>query len=135
MQQVYHSNAKTNLNIRTELQNNSSKNSELALRFNVSEQTVSKWKNRESQQDASCRPLNIKYALIDIEKAIVISLRKSTWLALDEIWEVLLEGNPKISRSSVYRTLKNEQINKVPQEKRDAAKKFKEYEPDRKSVV
>ena len=129
MQQVYHSNAKTNVNIRTELQNNSLKNRELALRFNVSEQTVSKWKNRDSQQDASCRPLNIKYALTDIEKAIAISLRKSTWLALDEIWEVLLEDNPEISRSSVYRTFKSEQINKVPQEKRDAAKKFKEYEP------
>ena len=129
MQQVYHSNAKTNVNIRTELQNNSSKNRELALRFNVSEQTVSKWKNRDSQRDASCRPLNIKYALTDIEKAIAMSLRKSTWLALDEIWDVLLEDNPGISRSSVYRTFKSEQINKIPQEKRDAAKKFKEYEP------
>ena len=31
--------------------------------------------------------------------------------------------------SSVYRTFKNEQISKVPQEKRDITKKFKEYEP------
>ncbi len=56
-------------------------------------------------------------------------MRKSTWLPLDEVWEVLLELSPDISRSSVYRTFKNESINTVPQEKRDIAKKFKEYEP------
>jgi len=57
MQQVYHSNAKTNLNIRFQLQNNSGTNSELASRFDISEQTVSKWKNRDFVQDASCAPL------------------------------------------------------------------------------
>ena len=50
-------------------------------------------------------------------------------MPLDEVWEVLMEANPEISRSSVYRTFKNEQINTVPQEKREIAKKFKEYEP------
>lgn len=129
MQQVYHSNATTNLNIRAELQKNLGTNSELALKFNISEQTVSKWKNREFQRDASCRPLNIKYALTDLEKAIALSLRKSTWLPLDEVWEILMDMNPEISRSSVYRTFKNEQVNAVPKEKRDIAKKFKEYEP------
>jgi transposase InsO family protein len=129
MQQVYHSNATTNLNIRAELQKNLGTNSELALKFNISEQTVSKWKNREFQRDASCRPLNIQYALTDLEKAIALSLRKSTWLPLDEVWEILMDMNPEISRSSVYRTFKNEQVNTVPKEKRDIAKKFKEYEP------
>lgn len=129
MQQVYHSNATTNLNIRAELQKNLGTNSELALKFNISEQTVSKWKNRKFQRDASCRPLNIKYALTDLEKAIALSLRKSTWLPLDEVWEILMDMNPEISRSSVYRTFKNEQVNTVPKEKRDIAKKFKEYQP------
>ena len=67
--------------------------------------------------------------MTELEKAIAISLRKSTWLPLDEVWEILLEAHPEISRSSVYRTFKNEQINKVPQEIRDIAKKLKEYEP------
>ncbi len=40
MQQVYHSYARTNLNIRHQLQNNSGSNSELASLFNISEQTV-----------------------------------------------------------------------------------------------
>ena len=129
MQQVYHSNARTNLNIRHQLQNNFGSNSELASRFNISEQTVSKWKNRDFLHDSSCRPLNIVYALTDLEKALVISLRTSSWVSIDEVWENLLEINPKISRSSVYRCLVKEKINQIPQEKKDKAKKFKEYEP------
>ncbi len=43
--------------------------------------------------------------------------------------ENLLEINPKISRSYVYRCLVKEKINQIPQEKKDIAKKFKEYEP------
>lgn len=103
MQQVYHSNARTNLNIRFQLQNNSGSNSELASRFSISEQTVSKWKNRDFLQDSSCKPLNIQYALTNLEKALAISLRTSSWVSIDEVWESLLEINPKISRSSVYR--------------------------------
>ncbi len=41
MQQIYHFNATTNVNIRTQIQTNSVTNSELASRFNVSQQTVS----------------------------------------------------------------------------------------------
>ena len=129
MQQIYHSNAKTNLNIRFQLQNNSGTNSELASKFNISEQTVSKWKNRGFVQDASCNPLNIRYALTDLEKALVKSLRTSTWISIDEVWETLLQINSKISRSSVYRYFVKEKINQIPQEKKEKAKKFKEYEP------
>jgi len=123
MQQVYHSNARTNLNIRSQIQSNSAINSELAYRFNVSEQTVSKWKNRDFLEDASCKPLNIEYALSDLEQALVISLRRSSWMALDEVWETLLAENPKISRSSIYRILVKEKINVIPVEKKEIAKK------------
>jgi DNA-binding transcriptional regulator YiaG len=68
MPQAYHSNAKTNLNIRFELRNNFKTNSKLASRFNISKQTVSKWKNRNFVQDSSCKPLNIQYVLTDLEK-------------------------------------------------------------------
>ncbi|MBX9808267.1 MAG: DDE-type integrase/transposase/recombinase [Flavobacteriaceae bacterium] len=129
MQQVYHSNANTNLNIRRQLQNNSGNNTELASKFGISKQTVSKWKNRNFLQDASCKPLNIKYALTPLEKILAKSLRISSWVSLDEVWESLLETNSDISRSSVYRCFVAQNINQVPQEKKEQAKKFKEYEP------
>ena len=127
--QSYHSNAKTNINIRSQIQNKSSNNSDLATRFGVSKQTVSKWKNRDFLEDKSSKPLNIEYALTDLETALIVSLRKSSWMPIDEIWENILEINSKASRSSVHRTLVRENINKIPEEKREQAKKFKESEP------
>jgi transposase InsO family protein len=50
-------------------------------------------------------------------------------MSIDEVWETLLTENPKISRSSVYRVLVKENINVVPPQKKEKAKKFKEYEP------
>jgi transposase InsO family protein len=73
--------------------------------------------------------LNIEYALNPLQTALVLSLRKSTWVSIDEVWETMLVENSKISRSSIYRTLKRENINKIPEEKKEKAKKFKEYEP------
>lgn len=128
--QIYHSNATTNIHIRQQIQSNSNISvKDLAKKHNISTQTVSKWKYRASLKDASCAPVNIKYALSDTERSLIIALRKSTWLPLDEIYEIILEQNPNISRSSVYRCLVKEQINKVPEEKREKAKKFKAYSP------
>lgn len=129
MQQVYHSNATTNLNIRSQIQQKTGRNSDFALQFGVSEQTVSKWRNRDFLQDASSRPKNINYSLSELEKALAIGLRKSTWMPIDEVWETLLVENSQISRSSVYRAFVRENINVIPQEKKEKAKKFKEYEP------
>jgi len=49
------------------------------------------------------RPYNIHYVLNDIEKTLITSIRQSTWLPLDEVWEMVLPTNPGISRSVVYR--------------------------------
>jgi transposase-like protein len=130
MQQIYHSNARPNVNNREQIQKCSSvTNQELASRFNVSSQTVSKWKNRDFVQDASCCPLNIEYALSELETALIISIRSCSWLPLDEVYETLLEQNPTISRSSVYRCFLKNKINKKPLEQKDKAKLFKAYQP------
>lgn len=128
--QIYHSNATTNIHIRQHIQNSSNSTvKSLSETLKVSKNTISKWKSRTSSTDASCAPLNIKYALSEIETSLVNSIRRSTWLPLDEIWEMLLETNPNASRSSVYRCFVKAEINKVPQEKREKAKLFKAYIP------
>lgn len=69
MQQVYHSNAKINGNIRKQIQKNFSfSNETLAVQYHVSPQTISKWKHRDFVQDASCRPKKIHYALSEMVK-------------------------------------------------------------------
>ena len=130
MSQSYHSNAMTNINIRHQIQSNFSfSNEKLSLRFGISKQTVSKWRNRDFTTDASSAPLNIAYALNEVETALVISIRTAAWLPLDEVFESVLAQNATISRSSVYRCFLKNKINTVPVVEKEKAKKFKAYEP------
>jgi transposase-like protein len=129
MQQVYHSNAVTNVHIRRQIKESSLTNFQLAKTFHTSPATISKWKNRETCQDKSSRPHKIVYALNALEETLAVSIRKTTWLPLDEVWEMLLVNNPQITRSSLYRTFCRSHINQIPQQQREKAKEFKEYQP------
>ena len=130
MQQFYHSNAKTNVHIREQIQlDKKIPSDELAKKFNISSNTVNKWRNRNKTNDYSSAPKTIAYSLSDIESALVVSIRRSTWFSLDEVYETLLEQNSSISRSSVYRCFLKNRINVVPVVEKEKAKKFKAYEP------
>jgi len=62
-----------------------------------------------------------------LEQELALSIRKMTWLPLDEVWETLLSINSNITRSSIYRAFCRNEINRVLQKEREKAKKFKEY--------
>ena len=129
MKQAYHSNAVTNIHIRSEINGSNLKNSEIAQKFNISESTISKWKKREKLEDKSSKPHTIHYTLTDLQKAILLQIKKLTWWNLDEIVESVFPENPLSKRSAVYRVFVKEGINKKPEEEKEKAKKFKEYEP------
>lgn len=129
MKQVYHSNATTNIRLRSEISKSNEPNIFLAKKFGVSENTISKWKNREIFEDKSSRPATVHYSLSGLEMLIAVELRVLTWWPLDEITEAINIDEPEKIRSAVYRTFVREGINKVPQKEKDKAKKFKEYEP------
>lgn len=129
MKQVYHSNATTNIRLRSEINKGNEPNIFLAKKFGVSENTICKWKNRKNFGDKSSRPNTIHYSLSELEMLIAVELRTLTWWALDEITEAINLDNPEKIRSAVYRVFVREGINKVPQKEKDKAKKFKEYEP------
>ena len=126
MSQTYHSNAATNVNIRLQIRNSSATIEAISERFSISKPTVSKWKNRDFEQDKSSRPKRIEYALTEVERAMANNIRRSTWQALDDVHEMMLQVNPSITRSSIYRAFVLENINQVPVEKKEVAKKFKE---------
>jgi len=67
--------------------------------------------------------------LSEIEQALAIHIRTTTWWALDDIVEMVFPTDPNSMRSAVYRAFVRSEINKVPQKEKDKAKKFKEYEP------
>ncbi|CAC9524175.1 Mobile element protein, partial [uncultured Gammaproteobacteria bacterium] len=56
-------------------------------------------------------------------------VRTLTWLALDDLTDSINACMPNANRSNIYRTLVHFDINKVPQERKQQASIFKEYEP------
>ena len=129
MSQGYHTNAKTNSHSRAIIQQSSLSNLELSKRFEINEKTVSKWKNRTEVIDKSSRPHTIQRSLNDLEREVIRGVRTLTWLELDDLVDSVLPSIPKANRSNVYRTLRDFDVNRVPEEKKEQAKKFKEYEP------
>jgi DNA-binding transcriptional regulator YiaG len=71
MCQIYHSNASTNQHVREIIQKSDLANVELANKYSINVQTVSKWRNRDYQEDKSSRPNVIHYALSDLEKELI----------------------------------------------------------------
>jgi transposase-like protein len=129
MKQTYHANATTNVRLRNTINKSTLTNLQLSEQYGVSQNTISKWKNREKFEDKSSRPNTIHYALSDLEMIISIELRLLTWWALDEITEAINPENPEKIRSAVYRTFVREGINTLPEKEKEKAKKFKEYDP------
>ena len=129
MKQIYHSNATTNVRLRTEINKSKLSDEALSLKYGVSKNTIHKWRNRKIFEDKSSRPKSIKYALSEFDMIIATNLRFLTWWALDEITEAIDPVNPERIRSAVYRTFVREGINKVPEKEKEKAKKFKEYDP------
>ena len=129
MKQNYHSNATTNLNIRSQIQKSNCETKVLAMRYNVHENSIRKWKKRNFQNDLSSRPKTIHYSLSPIDEYLVVSIRKSTFMSLDDTVELLQNIDVKFNRSNVYRIFKKHNLNTIPEEKKKEAKKFKEYEP------
>ena len=129
MKQTYHSNATTNSHLRSEIQSSSLPYEELSANIGVSVNTIYKWKSRNHVDDKSSRPKNIKYSLSPLDSWIATSIRRLTWLPLDEIVELIYKEASQKFRSAVYRIFVREGINRVPVEEKEKAKKFKQYDP------
>lgn len=91
--------------------------------------TIAKHRNRDFTQDKSSRPDKIDYALTSLEKELIRVVRTLAWMELDDLTDTIIDVIPNANRSNIYRTLKAFDINRVPQEQKAKAKKFKEYEP------
>jgi transposase InsO family protein len=129
MSQVYHHNARTNQHVRRMIQKSYLTNVELAAHYNVNVKTISKHKSRDFTHDKSSRPHTIHYALTALEKRLIELVRTTTWMGLDDVVDTVATVIPKANRSNVSRTLQALHISRVPQDKKEEAKKFKEYEP------
>ena len=113
---VLHKNARTTPLVRMEIRDSKLSYRKIAEKYNVSIDTVVKWKRRENFHDKSHARHNIMSSLNETEEEIVVELREKIGLSLDDITEVMKRCiNPKLTRSSVYRAMKRRGVAKRPQ--------------------
>jgi hypothetical protein len=64
------------------------------------------WKHRYFVEDKSSRLHNIKTTLTPLEKELIRTVRRMTWMELDDFTDTVIGIIPNANRSNVYRTLK-----------------------------
>ena len=135
-----HSQARTTPRTRAEIKASATPLVELAERYNISRATAAKWKGRDTPQDLSHRPHKLSTTLTPGQEAIVVELRRTVLLPLDDLVAVVREFiNPDVSRSGLDRCLRRHGVANLrelqAQARADAGevkaplKTFKDYEP------
>ena len=129
--QAIHPRARTTPAIRKEIQESEESISELARKYNVSRNTIYKWKSRDSVKDASHAPIKHgQQKLSDSDIQLIIKTRESTNLALDDLHDVLeKELSVPISRSQLSKILKKHGLTQEKKESTRGKGKFIDYEP------
>src|SRR5476651_2363912 len=132
-----HPQARTTPKIRQEIKDSGLSDRQAAKVFNITRATAAKWINRDDVQDRSHRAHTLHTTLSVVQEAIVLSLRQTLYLPLDDLLYITRQYiNPEVSRSGIARLLKREGmarledvIPKAEGETISAKKTFKDYEP------
>jgi hypothetical protein len=135
MSQV-HPLARTTPRTRSEIKASSESLSVVAERYNITVATARKWKGRDEVQDRSHRPHKLSTTLTPAQEMIVVELRRTLLLPLDDLLAVTREFiTPDVSRSGLDRCLRRHEVAdlKSLQPEQDGQvkplKTFKDYEP------
>ena len=130
MELKLHANATTTPKTRGYIQNSSKSVAALAKELGKSETTIRRWKNRDSVEDRSHRPHKLSSSLSDVEERLVVELRTSLWLSLDDMTEVMKRCvNEKLSRSAIHRCLQRHGISQKPKAVKDKPGAFNTDQP------
>ncbi|MBR7634505.1 IS481 family transposase [Janthinobacterium lividum] len=132
-----HPEARTTPKIRQEIKDSGLSDREAAKVFNITRATAAKWLKQDNVQDRSHRAHTLHTTLSATQEAIVLSLRQSLYLPLDDLLYITRQYiNPGVSRSGIARLLKREGmarledvIPKAEGETISAKKTFKDYKP------
>jgi len=128
--------ARTTPRTRAEIKASADSAGVLAERYNVTVATARKWKAREDVHDRSHRPHTLSTTLTPAQEVLVVELRRTLLLPLDDLLAVTREFiNPSVSRSGLDRCLRRHGVSDLkalqPEVEGQAkpAKTFKDYEP------
>jgi len=106
----------------------------VAERYGISEQTVWKWRKRESVYDCSHTAHRLQTTLTPAQEAVAVALRRTLHVSLDDLLAVVREFlNPDASRSGLDRCLRRHGVGNLrdlkAKEARPKRSGFKAYEP------
>ncbi|KAB7619390.1 IS481 family transposase, partial [Alkalilimnicola sp. S0819] len=133
-----HANAATTPRIRREIQQSTDTNRALAARYNISIDTVRRWRQRDDVNDRSHTRHRLHTTITPAQEVIAVELRKLLLLPLDDLLVVVREFlNPHASRSGLDRCLRRHGVSRLadlreqqePAPAKTAHKGFKPYEP------
>ena len=129
-----HKQATTTPKVRAAIQGSDAPASVLAERYGVTEQTIYKWRKRDSVEDRSHTPHRLQTTLTPAQEAVAVALRKTLLISLDDLLAVVREFlNPNASRSGLDRCLRRHGVGNLRDMKAEAPKPkhgaFKAYEP------
>ena len=129
-----HKLAATTPKARAAIQASAESASTLAERFGTTEQTVYKWKHRDTVHDRSHTPHRLQTTLTPAQEAVAVALRTTLLVSIDDLLAVVREFlNPNVSRSGLDRCLRRHGVgnlrNMRAKSARSKHKAFKAYEP------
>ena len=129
-----HKQATTTPMVRAAIQASTEPASALAERYGTTEQTVYKWKHRDSVHDRSHTPHRLQTTLTPAQEAVAVVLRKTLLVSIDDLLAVVREFlNPDVSRSGLDRCLRRHGVGNLrdlqAKDPRPKHKAFKAYEP------
>ena len=131
-----HANATTTPKTRQYIQASHQSVTQLADELGVSEDTIRRWKRRDRVADGSHTPHRLQTTLTPAQEAVVVELRKTLLLPLDDLLVVTREFiHPDLSRSAPDRCLRRYGVANLkallPQEEgtQPPVKTFKDYAP------
>ena len=134
MQISLHKNARTTPAVRAQIAASNAPAAGLAEQFGVSVATIYKWRSRDSVHDRSHTAHRLQTTLTPAQEAIVVHLRTTLLLTLDDLLAVTREFICEhVSRSGLDRCLRRHNVSDLnalkPAVPKVAHKTFKAYEP------
>lgn len=128
--------ARTTPRTRTEIKASSESLSSVAERYNITAATARKWRGRDDPQDRSHRPHKLSTTLTPAQELLVVELRRTLLLPLDDLLVVTREFiNADVSRSGLDRCLRRHEVSDLRSLQPEIEgqvkplKTFKDYEP------
>lgn len=137
---IIHPKARTTPQIRAEIKASTGMSQQaLAKKYNVSRQTIKKWQTRDKQTDKTHRPDHLQTTLTSIQEDIVVMLRQTLFLPLDDLLVITREFiNENATRSGLHRTLVRYNVSNLntmrqaleaASNEKTPKKSFKDYDP------